>query len=277
MSLAAQVEANRKQREVKTLLVDIERLPGRARVKHRGLTIEGDFWDLSGWKHTLGYRIHADDVLEWPSTCCFSARWYETGKREFHAVWDGGADAMHEAAFELYDQADIAITYNGISFDNKHLMGGWTERGMGRPSTWKDIDLLRVARASLGWESKTLDAVCKRLAIPSKNDKYSVEVARAAVAGDIKMQRKIRRYNVNDTDILPAVYEALMHLVKSHPHAAPSLGLERTICPRCTSDNVERVGTYTPGVYNYPEFMCRACGGPFKLNYESRGPAVRAL
>lgn len=276
--IAALSEQAAKQREVKTLIVDIERLPGRARVQHRGLTIEGDFWDLSGWKHTIGRRIHPDDVLEWPSTLCFAARWLETGKRTFHAVWDdGGADAMHEAAFALYDQADIAITYNGISFDNKHLVSGWTERGMGRPSTWRDIDLLRVARQSQGWESKTLDSVCKRLGLTPKNDKYDVTVARAAAAGHIPSQRRIKRYNVNDVAILPAVYYALLPHVKSHPHVAPSLGLERPTCPRCGSVDVARVGTYTPGVFNYPEFRCNACSGPFRTTYESRGPSVRAL
>ena len=266
-----------KQREVKTLMVDIERLPGRARVQHRGLTIEGDFWDLNGWKHTIGRRIHADDVLEWPSTVCFSARWYETGKREFHAIWDGDADAMHEAAFRLYDQADVVITYNGISFDNKHFQSGWTERRMGKPSTWKDIDLLRVFRSSLGWESKTLDAVCKRLGIPAKNDKYDVVKARAAVAGNKRAQADIKRYNVNDTGILPAVYEAALPLIKGHPHVAPSLGLERPTCPRCGSTDVARVGTYTPAVYNYPEYRCPTCKGNFRTTYESRGPSVRAL
>ena len=60
----------------RVVTLDIERIPGRARVKHRGLTIEGEFWDLSGWKHTIGRRIHADDVLEWPRTICAAWRWY---------------------------------------------------------------------------------------------------------------------------------------------------------------------------------------------------------
>lgn len=269
------------KRELSTLLVDIERLPGRARVKHRGLTIEGDFWDLSGWKHTLGYRIHADDVLEWPTTICFAATWYgptpkSRPKREFHAAWEpGGADAMYAEAFALYDDADIVITYNGISFDDKHLTSGWTERRMGRPSTWKAIDLLRVARASQGWESKTLDAVCKRLGLEAKNDKYDVLTARAAMAGDAKAQRKLRRYNENDAAIMAPVYEALLPYVKSHPHVAPSLGA--SVCPKCASDGQVRVGTYTPGVYNYPEYHCPVCGSPWRATFESSGPSVRAL
>ena len=252
-------------------------------MKHRGLTIEGDFWDMSSWKHTIGRRIHPDDVLEWPSTVCFAARWYGTpppGKprKVFAAAWeDGGADGMHQAAFDLYDAAHLAITYNGVGFDNRHLTSGWTERAMGRPSSWKDIDLLRVARSSQGWESKTLDSVCKRLQIPAKNDKYDVTTARAAMAGDVKAQRKLRRYNENDTEILGAVYERLMPFVKSHPHVAPSVGLERPTCPRCGSTDVERVGTYTPGVFNYPEYKCGVCAGPFRTSYESRGPSVRAI
>ena len=278
MSLEQRVADLAKRREVKTLIVDIERLPGRAKVQHRGLTIEGDFWDLGGWKHTIGRRIHADDVTEWPTTICFAARWYETGKRAFHAAWmPGGADTMYEAAFELYDSADLVMTYNGASFDNKHFASGWLERGLGRPSPFRDIDLLKVARQAAGWESKTLDSVCKRLGIEAKNDKYQVDVARAAMAGNLTAQRKLKRYNVNDVDILPAVYERLLPYVKSHPHVAPSLGLDQPTCPRCGSTEVTRRGTYSPGVYHYLAYSCDTCGGPFKTTYESRGPSVRAL
>ena len=65
---------------VRILTFDIERIPGVAKVQHRGLTIEGEFWDLGGWKHTIGRRIHADDVLEWPRTICAAGRWY--GQKE---------------------------------------------------------------------------------------------------------------------------------------------------------------------------------------------------
>jgi hypothetical protein len=265
----AQIAALAGNRELTTLLLDIERLPG---------SFTADFWDMNAFKNR---RIHADQVTEWPSTLCFASLWYgkppaDHPRREFHATWDGGADAMHEAAFRLYDKADIVITYNGVGFDNKHLASGWIERGMGRPSTWKDVDLLKVARSALGWESKTLDAVCKRLGLEPKNDKYEVAVARAAAAGDRAAQRRIKRYNVNDTDIMVPVYEYLMPLVKGHPHVAPGIGLTKDTCPRCSSHDIVRTGTYTPGVFNYPEFRCNACGGPYSTTYESRGPSVRA-
>lgn len=256
----------RLEREVKTLIVDIERVPGR---------FTADFWDMNSFKNR---RINPDDVESWPTTICFAARWYETGKRAFHAVWEeGGADAMFEAAFDLYDQADLSITYNGIGFDEKHLASGWTERNMGRPSPWRSIDLLKVARQSQGWESKTLDSVCKRLGVPTKNDKYDVETARAAVAGDVKAQRKLKRYNTNDVDILVPVYERLLAYVKGHPHVAPVRAEDATMCPRCGSTNVERTGTYSPGVYHYNAYRCLSCSGPFRTDVHHRGPSVRAL
>jgi hypothetical protein len=259
-----------KTRELSTLLVDIERLPG---------SFTADFWDLNAFKNR---RIHADLVTEWPSTLCFASLWYGPKpeglpRREFHATWDGGADAMHEAAFRLYDAADIVVTYNGVGFDNKHFASGWIERGLGRPSRWVDVDLLKVARGAFGWESKTLDSVCKRLGLEPKNDKYEVDVARAAAAGDPAAQRRIKRYNVNDVDIMVPVYERLLPHIKSHPHVAPSVGLEKPTCPRCGSTDVKRTGTYSPGVYNYLSYKCNACTGPFRTEYQSRGPSVRAL
>lgn len=271
MSLAEQVAALAPRRELTTLLVDIERLPG---------SFTADFWDLNAFKNR---RIHADLVTEWPSTVCVAALWYgpkpaNLPRKTFTAAWDeGGADAMYETAFALYDAADVVVTYNGVSFDNRHLTSGWTERGMGRPSPWVDVDLLKVARQSQGWESKTLDSVCRRLGIDTKNDKYDIETARAAMAGDVKAQRKLKRYNENDTAILAGVYERLLPYIKSHPHVAPSVGLERPTCPRCGSTDVTRSGTYSPGVFNYLAYKCNACSGPFRTTYESRGPSVRAL
>lgn len=254
------------QRELKTLIVDIERLPGE---------FASEFWDLADFKDR---RISADDVVEWPRTISVAAHWFGTKDFRFHAVWDdGGEEAMFAAAFDLYDQADIVITYNGIAFDNKHLQSGWVAYGMGKPSPWKDIDLLKVARQSFGFESKTLDQVCKRLGIDPKNDRYSVRVARAAVEGDTTAQQRLARYNKHDVKITASVYSHLLPYIKGHPHVAPTAAQDQTTCPRCASTDVKRSGTYSPGVYNYLAYVCNTCGGNFRTTYEGRGPSVRAL
>src|SRR5690606_41248478 len=74
-----QIEARLGERLINAhnvLVHDIERVPGVARVQHRGLVIEGDFWDLGSWKDTIRRRIHPDDVIEWPRTICAAWNWY---------------------------------------------------------------------------------------------------------------------------------------------------------------------------------------------------------
>ena len=120
----------------RVVTLDIERIPGRARVKHRGLTIEGEFWDLSGWKHTIGRRIHADDVLEWPRTICAAWKWYDQADVEFAAEWEvGGYDGFMRAVWDVFNDADLIIGHNADRFDARHLMGGWArseERRVGK-------------------------------------------------------------------------------------------------------------------------------------------------
>lgn len=253
-------------RELRTLIVDIERLPGE---------FSAEFWDLNAFKNR---RIHADLVTKWPQTICVAAMWYGEKDFIFHAAWHkGGEKKMLEEAYKLYDQADIVITYNGINFDNKHLQSGWLEHGMGKPSPWRDVDLLRVARQSFGFESKTLDAVCKRLNIDAKNDKYSIDVARAAMDGDVAAQNRLQRYNKNDVKITGQVYERLLPYIKSHPHVAPNKGLDNPVCPRCSSAAVKRNGYHSTGVNRYQRYKCNSCGGSFRTTYESRGPSVHAI
>ena len=93
-----------KRRELKTLFVDIERLPG---------SFTADFWDLNAYK---GRRIHPDSVNEWPRTICFAALWYGDKRPAFYSEWEHGADDMHQAAWDLYDnEAPSAGVVTGIA------------------------------------------------------------------------------------------------------------------------------------------------------------------
>src|SRR5687768_3425493 len=114
MSLVAVAAQGSRLQAVKpnVLTLDIERLPGRARHQHRGLTIEGDFWDLNSWKHLLGYRIPHEAVLEWPRTICASGRWYGVKHPEFASEWGDGREEMFRKIWALYDRADIVYGHN---------------------------------------------------------------------------------------------------------------------------------------------------------------------
>ena len=115
-----------KNATARVVTLDIERIPGRARVKHRGLTIEGDWWDLGSWKHTIGRRIHADDVTESPRTICAAWKFYDEDEVHFAAEWEvGGYDGFMRRVWEVVDESSIAVGHNAAAFDLPLLLSGW--------------------------------------------------------------------------------------------------------------------------------------------------------
>lgn len=244
---------------------DIERLPGRARVEHRGLTIEGDFWDMNSWEGTIRRRLRVDEVVEWPRTLCVSYRWYGQQRVNRTSLWKDGARGMAEHMWRVFDEADIVVGYNHVGFDNKHMRTAWDEFDMPDPSPWKDIDLLRVVRGRNGMESKTLLAVTQRLDIETKTARYDVDQARAAAAGNRKAQREISAYCDGDVVATEGLYDRLRGKIKHGPHVASMPGgMERPHCPDCGSEDAKKNGLGVKQVLVYQRYRCNDCGKNFE-------------
>ena len=244
----------------RVVTLDIERIPGRVHTQYRGFTIEGDVWDLNALKDMTRRRIHADDMIEWPRTICAAWKWYDSPDVEFAAEWEvGGYDGFMRAVWEVFDQADLIIGHNADRFDARHLMGGWAEMGLPAPSPYKVIDTLKIARGSFAYESNTLDALNKRLGIEAKTDKYDVEVARAAVAGDKEAQARIEGYNRGDIVASEALFDRLRPYAKGIPH----LGMwsdDELACPSCGSTMTATGKTVHANVQKYEHLHCPNCG-----------------
>ena len=158
----------------KILVLDIERMKGSASI---------EFWDLSDFKNR---RIPADAVTEWPRSICAAWGWVGKDKIHFASEWDDGRRGMLIKTWEAFDRAEYVVGHNLQNFDAKKLNSEWRDIGLTPPSPYRVIDTLRVARSAFGDESKTLDSLTKRCGLESKTDRYDVEVARAALAGEIR-------------------------------------------------------------------------------------------
>lgn len=277
MSLAQRVEtAGRLNNPHNVLTLDIERVPGRARVQHRGLTIEGDFWDLSGWKHTIGYRIHPDDVLEWPRTICAAWNWYGEDKVHFAAEWQtGGRDTFLRKTWNALDRAQILVGHNIIGFDIKKLRTEWAEIGLKAPSPTKPYDTLKAARREFGAESNTLDSLCKRFGVVAKTDRYKVQMARDAVAGVRAAQQQIKAYNCGDIAASRGFYDFIRPWDASHPHSVIGVCDDRPTCNSCWGDNLEPNGFTLANLILYRLYRCRGCGANVKGSRHARAAVTR--
>lgn len=262
MSLAARVAG---KTEAKMLIIDIERFKGLAQV---------EFWDLGDYRHR---RIHADSVIEWPRTICFAALWYDKKRPEFYSEWDHGQEGMLRAAHRLYSEADIVVGHNLASFDTKKLKAGWLELGLTPPRPWRTIDTLTIARSEFGFESNTLDALCKRLGLAGKNDHYDPEVARRALAGDRKAQKLLQSYNENDTRITRGLKDRMRPWIRNHPNLTLWMGDDERACPNCASERIVQDGSVTTGVTKFAAFRCEDCGAWSRANHRKAHAAFRPV
>jgi hypothetical protein len=271
--VAERVKLNTSTKNVLTL--DIERLPGRARHQHRGLTIEGDFWDLSGWKHILGYRLPAESVIEWPRTICVAWKFYGSKRVEFASEWGDGRQEMLRRTWEAYDQADVLYGHNVAGFDTKNLNAEWLTMGLNPPSPFKTLDTLKEARKTFGFESNTLASLTDRLGIATKTDKYNVEMARNACAGSKPDQRRLKAYNVGDIHASEQFVDRLRGWIPSHPHNVVGTIDDRPTCNQCWGDNLTRNGTRLAQLITYTLWRCSDCGANVQGSRHSRAAITR--
>jgi hypothetical protein len=263
MSLAAR-EAARVQAPKKTILtLDIERLPG---------VFTADFWDLNAFK---GRRIHPDTVVEWPRTICVAWRWYGDKSTSFVSEWADGREAMLRATWEAWDQADVVYGHNVDRFDGRKLNTEWRDLGLPAPRPPKFVDTLKEARKVFGDESFTLAALTQRLGIDTKTDKYSIQMARDAVAGDKTAQRKLKSYNIGDIAASEALVDRLRGWIPSHPHNLMGTADDRPTCNQCWGDNLVRNGTKLAQQISYTLYRCGDCGANVQGTRHSRAAITR--
>lgn len=252
--------ASRAAQGAKILVVDIERLPGMTPIFDQRTS---GFIPVSKW-------------TELPSLLCFAAKWHGSSKVEFHAAWDDHA-AMVEAAHRLYDEAEIVVTFNGLKFDNKHLRSEWLVSGMTPPSPWKDVDLYRVAGQHFGFESKSLNHLCHRLGLDTKDGHYDPVLAFKCMEGDAKAQATMRRYNAGDVKITEQAYRRLLPWIHNHPTMVKAMD-ERPTCNKCPDGgDLERKGTYLANQIRYLRYQCNTCGGWVRGTKHARAAATHGV
>lgn len=227
---------------VRILALDLETSPNLAHV-----------WGL--WDQ----RVGLNQLLESTEIICFGARWIDQKKVTFKSVHHDGKQAMLEEAHRLLDEADCVLGWNSRGFDVKHLNREFLEAGMLPPSPHKDIDLMLAVKSRFRFPSNKLQYVSTRLGLAGKVQHSGHELWIKCMAGDDKAWAEMRRYQVQDVNLLLGIYERLRPWIPNHPHIGVHDGLESG-CPACGSQNVQRRGTAKTGAGSYARFQCQACG-----------------
>lgn len=228
---------------MKILCIDIETTPNL-----------GYFWGL--WKQNIGLS----QVVSNTEMLCFAAKWVGKPGMYFYSQHEHGKVQMAVKAWELLDQADVVMHYNGRTFDIPHLNREFLQAGFAPPAPYKQIDLLQVARKQFRFTSNKLQHVSKALGLEGKVQHEGFDLWVRCMAGDPKALRRMKIYNKQDVRLLEQMYEILQPWIPGHPNAGLYADSAQDVCPACGSESLNPQGFAITATSRFQRWQCDDCG-----------------
>lgn len=235
---------------MKILTLDIETSPCLAHV-----------WGI--WQQNVGLT----QLLDVTEVLCWAAKWYGEDKVLFQSSYRDGKLNMIDSIWDLLDEADAVVHYNGMKFDVPHLNREFLEMNMSPPSPFKQIDLLKTAKSQFRFPSNKLDYIVGTLGIGHKIKHAGHQLWLDCMAGEQEAWDKMEEYNREDVVLTEKLYNRFLPWIKGHPNVA-LFEEDATIelqCPRCggTEDIIKQGYAYT-GVSKYQQYQCKDCNAWFR-------------
>lgn len=225
---------------MKALVIDIETSPNVA-----------DVWGL--WQQNVGLnQLHESTRM-----LCFAAKWVGSRKTEFRAEWDDKGQ-MVDRAWELLNEADAVIHYNGDRFDIPHLNREFVQAGLGPASPFRSVDICKTVKQQFKFPSNKLQYVSTALGLEGKLQHSGHSLWTQVIAGDPKAQKQMEKYNVQDVVLLEKVYDRLIPWIKNLPNMNLNGGAG---CPRCGRGNLQKRGFSQTNQGYFQRYQCQDCGG----------------
>jgi DNA polymerase elongation subunit (family B) len=229
---------------------------------------------------TWNTNIMPIQILDPTRVVSVSAKWEHERKVMFFSEYEGFAPVegmtreechldMVQQIFDLMDEADVVVTYNGDKFDLPHLKREF-HLAFGphkTPSPFVSVDLYKVIKAEEIWVSHKLAYITDRLGLSGKLDNSGWRLWLGILSEDPDVRHKawleMRRYNKRDTKTTEELKVECHPFIKNLPNPAlfedgeiPTL----PVCQSCESTNVSRRGWAYTKTRKYPRFHCQDCG-----------------
>ena len=189
----------------------------------------------------------------------FGAKWLGEKDVLFYSDHEHGHEDMVKAAWDLFNEADVIVTYNGISFDIPHMQREFLLAGLNPPRPYKQIDLLRVIRKQFKFASNKLDFVSQQLGIGHKTSHEGFGLWVKCMAGDPKAWARMARYCKQDVKLTEKLYHYLRPWLTAVPHLGQMDGASHS-CWACGGDKLVRDGVAFAFVTSYRLYQCKNCG-----------------
>jgi DNA polymerase elongation subunit (family B)/predicted RNA-binding Zn-ribbon protein involved in translation (DUF1610 family) len=244
---------------MKILALDIETRPALAYV-----------WKV--WDENIG----VDQIVDPGGVISFAAKWVgESDDVEFRSDFHTGHKKMVKRLWQLLDETDIVIHFNGRRFDVPHIQREFVEAGLLPPSPFKQIDLFETVKRQFRFISNKLKHVAPQLGLQGKEEHEGFLLWAKCLEGDKEAWARMREYNIRDTVLLEEAYEILRPWIKSHPSIAVEEGMRA--CPKCGSERLQARGWAFTRQSKFRRYQCQECGSWVRDTHREAGVEVVAI
>lgn len=201
-----------------------------------------------------------------PSRVLCVAYAFDDGPMRFAAEWakgpnGGGRVEMIRKIHAALSEADAVLHYNGTSFDEKHLNREMLSYGFKPPAPYETIDIYRTIKQRFKFASSKLAQVAAELEIRQGKLKTDFSLWRRVLEGDRAARAEMKRYCMEDTELLRELYPELLPWIQRHPNVALFEDGVEMKCTRCGSVNLAKDGFKRSSAGIFQRYTCRDCGG----------------
>ena len=214
------------------------------------------------WKQNISLDA---TISEW-FMLCWSAKWLYSAETMGERLT--GREALSEddtrivgKLWELINEADIVVAYNGKRADIPWANSRFIVHGMQPPKPYFLVDPIITAKQKFGFSSNKLDALAGYFGIPHKLD-TDFDLWKRCMAGDEEALQYMLDYNKKDSEILEQVYLKMRPWITNHPNVGNYIESDVPACSKCGSESLELIEGqyYYTSVNKYELFRCKDCG-----------------
>lgn len=209
-------------------------------------------------------NMSLDMIVESGTTACWAAKWDKGKKIYFSSLEEDGEKVMIQGIWNLLDEADIVVHYNGRKFDIPILNKEFAKLQMEPPEPYQQIDLLETVRRRFRFTSNKLDYVARFLGLGAKQQHKGMRLWAGCMEGNEKDWKLMKKYNIQDVRLLPRVYRRLLPWINNHPNMSLYADDELVRCTNCGSTHVHKKGIERLATQSYQRYKCADCGTPLR-------------
>lgn len=165
--------------------------------------------------------------------------------------------------YNLVNQADILVAYNGKNFDIPYMNQRFLVYGFDPYIPNYVVDPYETAKTVFKFSSNKMDNIATQLGLQNKI-KTDFSLWKGCVEGNEESLEEMLRYNKQDVVVLEEIYCRMLPWIKNHPNISNYFD-DKDRCIKCGSENIIKLNKlfYTPSG-RYELFKCKHCGSIFR-------------